>query len=79
VKIRRHPKRKTGSRKARFKFTSNEPGVRFECRAGRKFISCPARPVFRKVARGTHKLRVRAVDDAGNTSAVAVFKWKVTA
>ncbi|HEY6558805.1 MAG TPA: hypothetical protein VI072_16085 [Polyangiaceae bacterium] len=63
-----------------FTFTSNEAGVRFECSVdaaifsacGSSFATLPLNP-------GTHGLRVRARDAAGNVDATpAQYTWQVT-
>jgi hypothetical protein len=69
------PSARTSVRQPPFAFASNEPGVRFECRAdGSAWATCvpdaaglwrPATPW----AEGTHTLVVRAVDAQGNADA----------
>jgi hypothetical protein len=77
--IDKGPARKTKSRKATFKFSSNEPGSSFECKVDSK----PAKPCtsplkLKHLKRGKHKLAVAATDAAGNTDATpATYKWKV--
>ena len=70
------PRRRTSDTTPRFRFASNERPEAFECSldAGR-FRTCPARHAPALVA-GRHRLRVRAVDAAGNvdpTPSVASF------
>jgi hypothetical protein len=70
------PRRRTPDTTPRFRFSSNERPEAFECSLdGGHFRSCPARHALALVA-GRHRLRVRAVDAAGNvdpTPSVASF------
>jgi hypothetical protein len=63
----------------RFKFSSSEAGGTFRCSVDRRpFKPCGATRVFKKGAPGRHRLRVVAVDAAGNadpTPAVARFRF----
>jgi len=63
----------------RFKFSSSEAGGTFRCSVDRRpFKPCGAKRVFKKGAPGRHRLRVVAVDAAGNadpTPAVARFRF----
>jgi len=53
--------------RARYRFAANEARARFQCRLdSRKWRRCSRKQVFRGLARGPHRLRVRAVDRAGN-------------
>ncbi|MGH2989178.1 MAG: SBBP repeat-containing protein [Solirubrobacterales bacterium] len=76
--IDKGPKRKTKKRKAKFRFSSDEPGSAFFCKLDKKDLApCDARERF-KVKRKRHKLFVQAVDPAGNTDPTpAERKWKV--
>jgi len=62
-----------------FSFGSSEPGSSFRCSVDRqKFAGCGARKRFAQMTPGRHKLRVVAVDSAGNvdpTPAVARFRF----
>jgi hypothetical protein len=70
------PRRRTSDTTPRFRFSSSERPEAFECSLdGGRFRSCPARHALALVA-GRHRLRVRAVDAAGNvdpTPSVASF------
>jgi hypothetical protein len=70
------PRRRTPDTTPRFRFSSSEHPEAFECSVdGGRFRSCPARHELALVA-GRHRLRVRAVDAAGNvdpTPSVASF------
>jgi hypothetical protein len=75
------PKKKTTKRRPRFTFVSSEFGSSFQCQldAG-QFQPCssPFKPP--KLRLGKHKLRVEAIDPAGNVDATpAVKKFKVIA
>jgi hypothetical protein len=62
-----------------FSFGSSEPGSSFRCSVDRqKFAACGARKRFARMTPGRHKLRVVAIDSAGNvdpTPAVARFRF----
>ena len=76
--ITKAPKKKTKKRKAKFKFTSDEPGSTFQCKLDKKpFVPCSP-PFKRKVNRKKHKFQVAAVDPAGNVDPTpAQRKWRV--
>jgi YVTN family beta-propeller protein len=75
--FRKHPRKRAGSQTAKFKFKSNESGVRFRCKLDRrKFKKCGKR--FRKVVRpGKHKIKVKAVGKGGTDPTPAKFRWTV--
>lgn len=64
-----------------FRFSSSEPGSSFRCSLDRRpFKPCSSSRVFRKPLQGRHRLRVYAVDPAGNadpTPAVTHFRFFV--
>jgi len=63
--------------KVRFKFTSPEPGVHFQCQLDRRAWQTCRSPLRYSVRIGKHSLKVRAVDAAGNvdrTPASYTFK-----
>ena len=64
--------------KATFRFHSSEQGSKFLCSLdGAKFKACSS-PKTVTVAKGSHTLRAKAVDRAGNADRTpAVRKWKV--
>lgn len=78
TRILKKPNSKTRSRRAKFKFGSNEKRVRFECKLDKgKYRRCKA-SYSKKVKRGKHTLRVRAVDAAGNVDKTpARVRWRV--
>jgi hypothetical protein len=76
--ITKKPKRKTKARKAKFRFSSDEPNSTFECKLGRKAFKTCTSTFKKRVTVGRHKFEVRAIDAAGNVDETpAVYKWKV--
>lgn len=76
--IKKKPRKRTTSRRAKFTFGSNEAGSTFRCKLDRgSYRRCDTS--FRKsVRRGKHVLRVVAVDAAGNIDPTpAVWRWRV--
>jgi hypothetical protein len=56
------------SRKAKFYFKSNEAKSTFECKLdGLPWQACVSPKVYKGLANGEHKFKVRATDKAGNT------------
>jgi dipeptidyl aminopeptidase/acylaminoacyl peptidase len=78
TEITKGPKKKTRKRKAKFEFSTDEPGSTFECKLDKsEFEPCDPTEQF-KVKRRKHILDVRAVDPAGNADPTpAERKWKV--
>lgn len=77
TKITAKPKRKTTKRRAKFKFSASEAGVRFECKLDRTAYK-PCGPSYsKKVKRGKHKLWVRGVDLGNNTGGATLYRWTV--
>ena len=77
--IDKGPKKKTAKRKAKFQFSTDEPGSTFECKLDKKNYK-PCAPPFKKKVKADkkHKFLVRAVDAAGNVDPTpAKRKWKV--
>jgi CSLREA domain-containing protein len=79
TRITKGPKAKTRSRKAKFKFSSSEPGSKFECKLDRKrFKRCSSPKTYKGLKPGKHVFKVRAVDKAGNVDPTpAKKKFKV--
>jgi hypothetical protein len=78
VKVETGPLPRTRRVKARFTFSSNEPGVRFECRIDRFSSFACSSPYTRRVRRSrTHLFEVEAIDAAGNRSQPAWRSWRV--
>jgi uncharacterized protein (TIGR03382 family) len=64
------PSGTTPERGATFEFTSNEPGVTYECSLdGAAFTPCTSPVTFTNLAEGEHTFQVRARDAAGNVDA----------
>lgn len=76
--ITKAPKKKTKKRKAKFEFSSDEPGSSFDCKLDKKgFEACDSSERF-KVKRKRHRLEVRAIDPAGNSDPTPdSHAWKV--
>jgi CSLREA domain-containing protein len=73
TRMLRQPRRVPQDGVARFAFTSNEPGSRFQCRLdGGKYRSCKSPQKYRGLPPGKHVFRVRAIDAAGNVDRTAV-------
>jgi hypothetical protein len=78
TKIKKHPKKKTEARKAKFKFSADEKGAKFQCKLDgkKKFKKC-GKSFKATVKPGKHKLQVRAVGKGGTDPTPAKFKWSV--
>jgi Tol biopolymer transport system component len=74
------PGGKTRKGKAKFRFSSSEPGSAFRCKLdGAPFASCTSPQRYSKLDKGKHKFQVVAADPAGNedpTPAKRRFKVK---
>jgi hypothetical protein len=77
--ITKGPKNRTRKRRARFEFTSDEPGASFACAVDGQVLKVPCTSPYKvKVKRGKHTFRVQATDAAGNVDAEpATDDWKV--
>jgi trypsin len=77
--ITQGPKKKTKKKRARFAFTSTEPGSTFDCQLddGRKAFTPCTSPITVKVKKGKHTFQVEAIDQAGNVGSPATDDWKV--
>jgi hypothetical protein len=73
------PGRVTRSRTASFHLASTEPGSRFQCRLDRgRWRACRASVTLRRLARGRHTFRARAIDRAGNVDRTPAAKtWRI--
>jgi YVTN family beta-propeller protein len=75
--IKKHPKKKSKSEKAKFKFSANEGGAKFKCKLdGKKFKKC-GKAFKVKVKTGKHRIQVKAIGKGGADPTPAKFKWKV--
>jgi len=77
-RIRKHPRKRSSKRRARFTFTSNQPGSHFECKLDRRrFRPCKS-PFVRRLMPGRHTFRLRAINGAGVSDPTpAVFRWRI--
>lgn len=73
------PSNKTKKRKATFRFRSNEPGGRFQCKhMNGPWRNCWSPAVYRNLDLGRHVFRVRAVDKNGNVDRTPAWDvWRV--
>jgi hypothetical protein len=79
TKLAKHPRKKTTMRKAKFTFTSDQPGVHFECKLDKAAFKPCRSPYKRKVKPGRHSFQVRAVNPAGIADPTpAVYRWRVS-
>jgi hypothetical protein len=76
--ITKKPKKKTSKRKAKFKFSSDDPAATFTCSLdGKRFAACTS-PQKLKVKPGRHTFTVVAKDGAGNVDDTpATASWTV--
>jgi Periplasmic copper-binding protein (NosD) len=66
TKITKGPKAKSKARTAKFKFSSNQKGSRFECKLDKKpFKPCRSPKTYKRLKPGRHVFKVRAVNSAG--------------
>jgi CSLREA domain-containing protein len=67
------------SRRAKFSFSSNEPGSTFLCKIDKKaFSSCTSPKKYKHLKLGKHKFRVAARDAAGNLdTSPAIKKFRI--
>ena len=79
TKVKKKPKRRTRSTRAKFVFVSNEPGAGFECKLDKGgYEKCSSPLKLKKLKPRRHRLSVRAVDTAGNVDATpAKHRWTV--
>lgn len=81
--LEKRPKKKVrtrkGKAKARFGFSSSEPGSQFECVLdGKARSGCEDGEFTKKVRKGKHDFEVTAIDAAGNRDPTPVtYRWKV--
>jgi hypothetical protein len=77
--IDKGPKKKTRKRKAKFRFSSDDPTATFECKLDKEdFEPCTSPKKYKKLKRKKHTFQVRATDAAGNVDQTPdSLKWKV--
>jgi hypothetical protein len=64
--ITKRPRNKTRKRNVKFKFVSSKPGSSFRCKLDRTpFKPCESPKRLKRLKRGKHKLKVRAIDATG--------------
>jgi CSLREA domain-containing protein len=78
VTITKAPKPKSSKTTAKFKFKSNEPGSKFQCKLDKgKFKTCRSPKTYKKLKPGKHVFKVRATDKAGNVGKPVKRKFTV--
>lgn len=77
--VTKAPKASTRKARAKLRFVSSEDGSRFECKVDRAtWKPCTSPLKLTKLKPGKHKVKVRAVDAAGNVETrPAVVRWRV--
>jgi hypothetical protein len=76
--LRRKPPRRTADRTPTFRFASDRPGARFECKLDRRvYRSCRSPLTTRALALGPHRFRVRAVDHGLRDATPASYRFRV--
>lgn len=79
AEITSQPSTPTNSPTATFAYSSTKAGSTFECELdAQDFISCPVDGItYSDLTTGSHTFSVRAIDPAGNGSALESFTWSV--
>jgi hypothetical protein len=78
TQLKKRPRKKTALTTTRFSFVSDQPDARFECKLDKRGFRPCASPFKKKLKRGAHVFRVRAVNGAGQVDGTpAVFRWKI--
>jgi YVTN family beta-propeller protein len=77
TRISKHPKKKTESEKAKFRFSADEAGAKFQCKLDRKKFKQCGRSFRAKLKPGKHKLQVKAIGKGGADPTPAKFEWTV--
>ena len=77
-----HPNDPSPGKSASFRYSSNEPGSKFECRLEPlepAFANCSTQPtIYLNLADGDYEFLVRAIDPAGNVQSIPTsFPWTV--
>jgi subtilisin family serine protease len=77
--ITARPPGSTRSRKATFRFVSNEPGSTFRCRhMSGAWTACASPKTYSGLGTGMHAFKVRAIDKNGNVDATpATDTWRI--
>ena len=62
----------------KFRFGSDDPAARFECRFDKQdWRSCKSPKIVKRAKVGRHTFRMRAIDPSGNSSPIKRWKFKV--
>jgi hypothetical protein len=78
AQLDKRPKKRSKSRTATFKFSSDDPAATFRCAIDKKSLkSCSSPKKFRKLKERKHKFKLVATDAAGNASEQTTFRWRV--
>jgi hypothetical protein len=79
TRIAKHPKKRTFSKRAKFRFSSPDSTTTFRCRLDKKAVKpCTSPFKKKKLKYGKHVFRVWAVDAYGNVDPTpAKYRWKV--
>ena len=80
TRITAAPRASTRSRRASFRFVSNERGVQFFCKLDRQqWLPCRSPKAYNRLRVGVHTFRVRALDRGGLWDRTpAARRWRVT-
>lgn len=76
VRLKKKPKKRTTSRRAKFTFSANRKGARFECKLDRARYKACRSPYKHRVKPGSHLFKVRAVQGKVR-SKPAAYRWRV--
>jgi hypothetical protein len=77
LKFATKPAKKTRARLAKFTFTTESPGARFECQLGKGAFKPCKSPYKHKVGPGKHLFSVRVISSAGLYGGPIEYSWKV--
>jgi hypothetical protein len=78
TKLRKAPAKKSRRRLAKFVFSSEQAGVRFECRIDKNLFKPCKSPYKARVGRGRHIFRVRAISADGTYEDHPLeYRWRV--
>jgi hypothetical protein len=77
--LRAKPAKRTHDRTPTFRFTADEPGVRFQCKLdGKPFRGCRSPFTSKRLAFGSHSFRVRSIDSDGKADPTpASYRFRV--
>jgi ELWxxDGT repeat protein len=76
--ITSHPRKKTFSNKATFRFSSDKSGATFQCKLdSRSWAACTSPKSYKKLSRKKHTFRVGATAFGLTDSTPASYSWKI--